>query len=111
LSEMERQFRPKAEQLGTRKRTANGSLVINVLAVKNNFDITYKYIRLTDYNTIKDLWETGGVYELRVEQEDGGYDTYQVAFDPTIQGEYWRKVNHPSMGWVYQNVSFRLEEV
>ena len=113
LPEMERKFRPASKRTEIRKRTANGTLVVTVTApIKQAFTVTYNYITVSDLYLMLYFWEAGGVWELEVEQVDGGFIPYQVMFgNDIVEREYWRKVNHPSMGWVYQNVTFILEEV
>jgi len=111
LSDMEREFKPKAQKLGKRRRLASGKLVGDVTAIKNSFEITYRVIKGSDLSTIRNMWVTGGVWELEVEQEDGSYEKYLVMFDDNFSSTYWKKKYYPYMGWLHKDVKILLEEV
>jgi len=90
-------------------RVANGALVIDVIAVKKRFTISYTTAVGKDaLDELVGLYAIGvdQVLSLIVEDEDGGLDTYTVKFRP-----FSRVRMMTADTWLWNPITFMLEEV
>ena len=87
-------------------RVANGDLVMDVIATKRRFTLTYEVISQTALDTILTEYNRGVILNLKIEREDDSVDEYSVKFRP------FSRVRMLAMDqWLWQGVTFLLEEV
>ncbi|RJQ25522.1 MAG: hypothetical protein C4589_11000 [Peptococcaceae bacterium] len=87
-------------------RLSSGKTVIDVIATKKVFVFSYNLITGPDI----DIWLAfvgSGTWEIEIERRDGTFGKYSIRFsDETSQ-----IIRSTVGGWLYENVSFTLEEI
>jgi len=86
-------------------RTANGSLVIDILAIKKLFTLTYAVMTQDTLDDLMTEYDKGEMLSLIVEREGGGTDTYTVRFRPIARTRLDARGD-----WLWQGATFQLEE-
>lgn len=87
-------------------RTANGSLVVDVIATKKLFSLTYAAMEQATLDALLVEYDRGETLSLLVERADGTVDAYTVKFRPIS------RVRLLAMdAWLWRGVTFQLEEV
>ncbi|MDY6796955.1 MAG: hypothetical protein SWK76_16985 [Actinomycetota bacterium] len=116
LFEGNRSFQATPERIEDRKRTADGTLRVDEIAVKHKFSISWTHLPAADElggkgrGWLRALYLAGGEYTLRVYKEGlaPDYDDYTVRF---AAGGYQESIVFRNAArWVYA-VSIQLEEV
>ncbi len=89
-------------------RTASGRLVREIEAVKMTFKISYDIVTNETLQLLKQLYLQGlqQNLNLKIEQEDGAIDEYEVVFRPFGRSRYLLGGK-----WYWQNITIELEEV
>lgn len=89
-------------------RTASRRLVREIEAVKMTFKISYEIVTNETLQLLKQLYLQGlqQNLNLKIEQEDGAIDEYEVVFRPFSRSRYLLGGK-----WYWQNISIELEEV
>jgi|GEM_PF-1553823 len=89
-------------------RTASKRLVREVEAVKMTFKISYEIVTNETLQLLKQLYLQGlqQNLNLKIEQEDGAIDEYEVVFRPFSRSRYLLGGK-----WYWQNITIELEEV
>jgi len=87
-------------------RVANGDLVIDKIATKKKFKLTYAVMNQDTLDALMTEYNRGVILSLIVEREGGGTDTYSVKFEPM------KRTRLLAMDqWLWKGASFVLEEV
>jgi len=87
-------------------RVANGDLVIDRIATKKRFKLTYKAITQDDLDLMMTEYNRGTTLNFKVEREDLSVDEYTVVFKPI------KRTRLMAMElWLWKGASFTLEEV
>jgi len=87
-------------------RVANGDLVIDRIATKKRFTLTYSVMTQTDLDLLMTEYNRGTTLNFKVEREDLSVDEYTVKFRPM------RRTRLLAMDqWLWKGASFVLEEV
>jgi hypothetical protein len=97
------------KEIAREGRVANGSLVMDMIAVKKTFSLKIDAALGQDMiTTMLALYEDGldEVLSFLVEEEDGTITPYTVKFRPFSRTTMLRKDR-----WIYEGVTFVLEEV
>jgi len=89
-------------------RTASGRLVREIEAVKMTFKISYDIVTNETLQLLKQLYLQGlqQNLNLKIEQEDGAIDEYEVVFRPFGRSRYLLGGK-----WFWKDISIELEEV
>jgi len=86
-------------------RTANGSLVIDLIAVKKLFTLTYSAMRQATLDALMVEYDKGEMLSLLIERADSTVDAYTVKFRP-ISRVRMRAMDQ----WLWRGATFQLEE-
>ena len=90
LSSVERKVAENPLHIKKETRLASGKLVRDVVAIKRIFPFSYEWLPGQDTDvadggvgrdSIRDMYDAGGSYNLRVPLEKGGFDDVVVYFD------------------------------
>jgi hypothetical protein len=93
-------------EINREARTANGSLVIDTIATKKLFSLTYSAMTQATLDTLLAEYNKGETLSLLVERADSTVDSYTVKFRPIS------RVRLLAMDqWLWRGVTFQLEEV
>ena len=93
-------------EISRRGRVANGDLVIDKIATKKQFKLTYSVMNQTTLDLLMTEYNRGVILSLIVEREGGSTNTYSVKFDPI------KRTRLLAMDqWLHKGASFTLEEV
>lgn len=106
LSNIGRSFTEEDIEITRENTTASGKLVIDVIRVKKRFIIEYSRTTNEVMETLKSIYEIGGILSLKVERYDGTVDTYKVKMRP-----FSRRRIIMATKWFWENISIELEEV
>jgi len=86
-------------------RTANGSLVIDLIAIKKLFTLTYSAMTQDTLDALMIEYDKGTMLSFIVERADLTIDTYTVKFRP-ISRVRLRAMD----SWLWRGATFQLEE-
>jgi len=109
LSAMGRQYSEEDfEAKVIERRVASGRLVKEVSAVKKRFRLDYSFVTNEILKQLKQIYQSGvnNNLNLKVEQEDGSIEEYEVVFRP------FSRLRHLiGSQWYWEGISIELEEV
>jgi len=90
------------------RRVASGRLVKEVSAVKKRFRLDYSFVTNAILEQLKELYQAGirNNLNLKIEQEDGSIEEYEVVFRPFSRSRYLIGDT-----WYWEGISIELEEV
>ena len=90
------------------RRVASGRLVKEVSAVKKRFRLDYSFVTNAILKQLKELYQSGlrNNLNLKIEQEDGSIEEYEVVFRPFSRSRYLIGDK-----WYWEGISIELEEV
>ena len=90
------------------RRVASGRLVKEVSAVKKRFRLDYSFVTNEILKQLKQIYLSGvnNNLNLKVEQEDGSIEEYEVVFRPFSRSRYL-----VGDKWYWEGISIELEEV
>jgi predicted phage-related endonuclease len=90
------------------RRVASGRLVKEVSAVKKRFRLDYSFVTNAILKQLKELYQSGihNNLNLKIEQEDGSIEEYEVVFRPFSRSRYLIGDT-----WYWEGISIELEEV
>lgn len=90
------------------RRVASGRLVKEVSAVKKRFRLDYSFVTNAILKQLKELYQAGlrNNLNLKIEQEDGSIEEYEVVFRPFSRSRYLIGDK-----WYWEGISIELEEV
>ena len=90
------------------RRVASGRLVKEVSAVKKRFRLDYSFVTNEILKQLKQIYLSGvnNNLNLKVEQEDGSIEEYEVVFRPFSRSRYLIGDK-----WYWEGISIELEEV
>ena len=108
LSTMGRRFAIEDFEISKEQRTASGRLVKEVIAVKKRFTLEYSFVTNAILKQLKELYQSGthNHLNLKIEQEDGSIEEYEVVFRPFSRSRYLIGDK-----WYWEGISIELEEV
>lgn len=108
LSTMGRRFAIEDFEISKEQRTASGRLVKEVIAVKKRFTLEYSFVTNAILKQLKELYQAGirNNLNLKIEQEDGSIEEYEVVFRPFSRSRYLIGDK-----WYWEGISIELEEV
>ena len=108
LSTMGRRFAIEDFEISKERRTASGRLVKEVIAVKKRFTLGYSFVTNAILKQLKELYQSGihNQLNLKIEQEDGSIEEYEVVFRPFSRSRYLIGDK-----WYWEGISIELEEV
>ena len=108
LSTMGRRFAIEDFEISKEQRTASGRLVKEVIAVKKRFTLEYSFVTNAILKQLKELYQAGirNNLNLKIEQEDGSIEEYEVVFRPFSRSRYLIGDT-----WYWEGISIELEEV
>lgn len=93
-------------EINREARTANGSLVIDTIATKKLFSLTYSAMTQETLDALLTEYDKREALSLLVERADGTVDSYKVKFRPIS------RVRLLAMDqWLWRGVTFQLEEI
>jgi len=102
-------FEEEDFEINREGRVANGDLVIDTIATKKTFTLSYTAGMLDEtLETLKDLYTTGttSTLSLLVERSDDSIESYTVKLRP------FKRTREMAMDqWFWRGVTFALEEV
>lgn len=90
------------------RRVASGRLVKEVSAVKKRFRLDYSFVTNAILEQLKELYQSSlrNNLNLKIEQEDGSIEEYEVVFRPFSRSRYLIGDT-----WYWEGISIELEEV
>ena len=90
------------------RRVASGRLVKEVSAVKKRFRLDYSFVTNAILKQLKELYHSSlrNNLNLKIEQEDGSIEEYEVVFRPFSRSRYLIGDT-----WYWEGISIELEEV
>jgi len=90
------------------RRVASGRLVKEVSAVKKRFRLDYSFVTNAILKQLKELYQSSlrNNLNLKIEQEDGSIEEYEVVFRPFSRSRYLIGDK-----WYWEGISIELEEV
>ena len=106
LSAKGRKIAESTRELRRTTQLSSGRRVVDVIATKKVFALSYKTITGPDI----DIWLSfigSDTWEIEVQRRSGSYDKYSVRFSDDVNMQYFKTTGD----WFYENVSFVLEEV
>jgi hypothetical protein len=108
LSTMGRRFAIEDFEISKEQRTASGRLVKEVIAVKKQFTLEYGFVTNAILKQLKELYQSGlrNNLNLKIEQEDGTIEEYEVVFRPFSRSRYLIGDK-----WYWEGIRIELEEV
>lgn len=108
LPPMGRRFAIEDFEISKEQRTASGRLVKEVIAVKKRFTLEYSFVTNAILKQLKELYQSGihNNLNLKIEQEDGTIEEYEVVFRPFSRSRYLIGDT-----WYWEGISIELEEV
>ena len=100
-------FEEEDSEINREDRVANGDLVIDTIATKKLWTLSYASMLQTTYDTFKALYATGATSALSliVENEDDSTDTYVVKLRP------FKRRRELAMDEWYWSCTITIEEV
>jgi len=87
-------------------RTANGSLVIDTIATKKLFSLTYSVMTQATLDALMTEYNKGETLSLLIERADTTIDSYTVKFRPISRTRLLAMDR-----WLWSGANFQLEEV
>ena len=106
LTSVGRKFTETDFEITREDRTASGRLVIDVIATKKKFNLSYELVTNTTLEQLNRLYSTGGILSLRTQNNDGSVNHYMVKFRPFTRSRFL------AVGeWLWEGISLELEEV
>ncbi len=108
LPTMGRQFAIEDFEISKEQRTASGRLVKEVIAAKKRFTLEYSFVTNAILKQLKELYQSGirNNLNLKIEQEDGSIEEYEVVFRPFSRSRYLIGDK-----WYWEGIRIELEEV
>lgn len=108
LSPMGRRLTVQDVEISKKQRTASGKLVRDVVAVKKVFTLDYSFVSNEILNQLRTLYQLGisNNLMLRIEQENGSIEEYEVAISPFSRSRYLLGGQ-----WFWEGITITLEEV
>jgi len=89
-----------------RGRVANGDLVMDRIATKKRFKLTYSVMNQTTLDNLMTEYNRGSTLNFKVERDDDSIDEYTVVFKP------FKRTRLLAMDqWLWKGATFILEEV
>lgn len=95
------------EDIKKQKRTADGTLKTELIGVKRNYSMSYQWLRLADFNKLKNSKALGKNLILNYIDDDGSAVNVTVWMS---QIKYVEKKEYDN-DRVYKSIKFTLEEV
>ena len=93
-------------EINREERVANGSLVIDTIAIKKLFSLTYSTMTQATLDLLMTEYNKGEELSFLVERADSTVGSYTVKFRPIS------RVRLLAMDrWLWRGVTFQLEEV
>ena len=95
-------------EISKERRTASGRLIKEVTDVKKRFTLEYSFVTNAILKQLKELYQSGihNNLNLKIEQEDGTIEEYEVVFRPFSRSRYLIGDT-----WYWEGISIELEEV
>ena len=95
-------------EISKERRTASGRLIKEVTDVKKRFTLEYSFVTNAILKQLKELYQSGirNNLNLKIEQEDGSIEEYEVVFRPFSRSRYLIGDK-----WYWEGISIELEEV
>ena len=108
LPEMGRRLSEEDFEIRNEQRTASGRLIRDVIAVKKRFKLDYSFATNAILKQLKQIYQAGinGNLVLKIEQEDGSIEQYEVVSRPFSRSRYL-----VGDKWFWEGISIELEEV
>lgn len=108
LPEMGRRLSEEDFEIKNEQRTASGRLIRDVIAVKKRFKLDYSFATNAILKQLKQIYQAGinGNLVLKIEQEDGSIEQYEVVSRPFSRSRYL-----VGDKWFWEGISIELEEV
>lgn len=108
LPEMGRRLSEEDFEIKNEQRTASGRLIRDVIAVKKRFKLDYSFATNAILKQLKQIYQAGinGNLVLKIEQEDGSIEQYEVVSRPFSRSRYL-----VGNKWFWEGISIELEEV
>lgn len=101
-----RKITESIRELRRTTQLSSGRRVVDVIATKKVFTLSYKTIIGPDIDT----WLSfvgSDTWEVEVQRRSGSYDKYSVRFSDDLDMQYFKTTGD----WYYENVYFILEEI
>ena len=95
-------------EISKERRTASGRVIKAVTDVKKRFTLEYSFVTNAILKQLKELYQSGirNNLNLKIEQEDGSIEEYEVVFRPFSRSRYLIGDK-----WYWEGISIELEEV
>jgi len=106
LPSMNRKFSEEDIEDIREAKTAGGTYVADIVAVKKRFVIAYGTIKNSDLEIIKNIYQQGHVLSFKVEQSDASIKTYSVKRRP-----FARQRLEMASRWYWDGISLTLDEI
>jgi len=108
LPDMGRRFTEEDIEETRERRAANGKLKREVLYTKKLFKLNYNFVTNAILQQLKQLYQLGtsNKLSLKIEQEDGSIEEYEVVFRPFGRSRYL-----VGNQWFWEGISIELEEI
>ena len=108
LPTMGRRFAVEDFEISKERRAASGRLIKEVTDVKKIFTLEYSFVTNAILKQLKELYQSGirSNLNLKIEQEDGSIEEYEVVFRPFSRSRYLIGDT-----WYWEGISIELEEV
>lgn len=108
LPAMGRKLSVEDFEIKNEQRTASGRLIRDVIAVKKRFKLDYSFATNAILKQLKQIYQAGinGNLVLKIEQEDGSIEQYEVVSRPFSRSRYL-----VGDKWFWEGISIELEEV
>jgi len=108
LPTMGRRFAVEDFEISKERRAASGRLLKEVTDVKKIFTLEYSFVTNAILKQLKELYQSGirNNLNLKIEQEDGSIEEYEVVFRPFSRSRYLIGDK-----WYWEGIRIELEEV
>ena len=108
LPAMGRRFAVEDFEISKERRAASGRLTKEVIDVKKLFTLEYSFVTNAILKQLKELYQAGirNNLSLKIEQEDGSIEEYEVVFRPFSRSRYLIGDK-----WYWEGIRIELEEV
>lgn len=106
LPNMSRTYAETDTEITQEKRTASGKLVIDIIAEKKEFTISYTKVTDDVLQALKNVYSLGNILNLKVEDKEGTINAYTVKIRP-----FGRTRVLMAKEWLWEGISIKLEEI
>lgn len=106
LTPLDRKFKIETTEIGRSERTADGTLVTDIIATKKRFILTYATIDQSDLLYFQQLYDLKTKLSLLIYTSDTNYTGYWVSMQPFNQSRLLS-----ICGGVWENVTIILDEI